>query len=679
MGEAVIPELAHFAAILALWIALLQALLPLRALARGTVAPVVLASDGGAALAAGTSPEGEAAVQTQPLLRLARRCAAASCVLLALSLLGLAWSFVALDFSVRYVAEHAHSTLPLAYRIAAVWGSHEGSMLLWLLVLALWGAAVARFSHGLPEGFALRLLGAMGLLVAAFGLYVLLASSPFTRLVPPPPDGADLNALLQDPAMVLHPPALYLGYVGFAVPFAFALAVLWERELRPEWARWLRPWVLTSWALLSLGIGLGSAWAYYVLGWGGWWFWDPVENAALLPWLVGTALLHVLALAQRRGGQTGAVLLLCIAGFALALIGTFIVRSGVVTSVHAFATDPRRGLFILALIVVLVGGALMLWALRPPRGSAAAAHAPLSRETLLLLNLLLMAVAAASVLLATLYPMALEAAGGARISVGAPYFEAVMVPLLAPAVFLMGAAPFAAWGRTEALPLARRLRWAAAASALAALAAMALLGHWSPLFGLGLWLAGWVFATTLQQVLRQPRAGRAAWGMRLAHLGVGVFVLGVCAVKGLEIERELPMAVGESATLGPYRVELQAVQPLQGVNHDGVQARVAVWRGDGTPVAQLAPQRRAFRAQDQTLAVPAIDRGPWRDLYVALGDPLGAGRWALRLQLKPMVNWIWAGVLLMALGGALSALDRQRRSRAEPVRGGAPAARRRPS
>ena len=455
MGEAVIPELAHFAAILALWIALLQALLPLRALARGAAAPVVLAADGGAVLAAGTSTAGEAGVQAQLHLRLARRCAAASCALLALSLLGLAWSFVALDFSVRYVAEHSHSTLPLAYRIAAVWGSHEGSMLLWLLVLSLWGAAVARFSRSLPEGFALRLLGAMGLLVAAFGLYVLLASSPFTRLVPPPPDGGDLNALLQDPAMVLHPPALYLGYVGFAVPFAFALAVLWERELRPEWARWLRPWVLASWALLSLGIGLGSAWAYYVLGWGGWWFWDPVENAALLPWLVGTALLHVLALAQRRGGQAGAVLLLCIAGFALALIGTFIVRSGVVTSVHAFATDPRRGLFILALIVALVGGALTLWALRPPRGTGPAAHAPLSRETLLLVNLLLLAVAAASVLLATLYPMALEAAGGARISVGAPYFEAVMVPLLAPAVFLMG--------RRLSLPGAvpRRCRWRA--------------------------------------------------------------------------------------------------------------------------------------------------------------------------------------------------------------------------
>jgi cytochrome c-type biogenesis protein CcmF len=322
---------------------------------------------------------------------------------------------------------------------------------------------------------------------------------------------------------------------------------------------------------------------------------------------------------------------------------------------------------------------LLLWALRPPRGTAAGGHAPLSRETLLLSNLLLMAVAAASVLLATLYPMALEALGGARISVGAPYFEAVMLPLLAPAVFLMGVAPFAAWGRAEALPLAHRLRRAAVASALAAGAAMALLARWSPLFGLGLWLAGWVFATTLQQVLRQPRAGRAAWGMRLAHLGVGVFVLGVCAVKGLEIERELPMAVGETATLGPYRVQLQAVQPLQGVNHDGVQARVAVWREDGTPVAQLAPQRRAFRAQDQTLAVPAIDRSPWRDLYVALGDPLGAGRWALRLQLKPLVNWIWAGVLLMALGGALAALDRPQRPRAVPARDAEPATRQRPA
>ncbi|NML18407.1 heme lyase CcmF/NrfE family subunit [Azohydromonas caseinilytica] len=665
-----IPELAHFAAILALWLALLQALLPLRASAAVAIGP-----DGGVAAGA----PGPSANSVEALLRLARRSAVASCVLLALALAGLAWSFVALDFSVRYVAQHSHSTLPLAYRIAAVWGSHEGSMLLWLLVLSLWGAAVARFSRGLPAGFALRLLGGMGLLVAAFGLYVLLASSPFTRLVPPPADGADLNALLQDPAMVLHPPALYLGYVGFAVPFAFALAVLWERELRPEWARWLRPWVLASWALLSLGIGLGSAWAYYVLGWGGWWFWDPVENAALLPWLVGTALLHVLAVAQRRGGQGPAVLLLCIAGFALALIGTFIVRSGVVTSVHAFASDPRRGLFILALIAGLVGAALLLWALRPPRAAAAPAHALFSRETLLLSNLLLMAVAAASVLLATLYPMALEALGGARISVGAPYFEAVMVPLLAPAVFLMGAAPFAAWGRAEALTLARRLRWAAAASLLASLGAMAALRHWSPLFGLGLWLAGWIFATTLQQVLRQPRAGRAAWGMRLAHLGVGVFVLGVCAVKGLEIERELPLAVGESATLGPYRVQLQAVQPLQGVNHDGVQARVAVWHEDGSPVAQLLPQRRAFRAQDQTIAVPAIDRSPWRDLYVALGDPLGAGRWALRLQLKPMVNWIWAGVLLMALGGALAALDRQYQHRAAPARAAEAAARHKPA
>ncbi|MDZ5460955.1 heme lyase CcmF/NrfE family subunit [Azohydromonas lata] len=664
-----IPELAHFAAILALWIALLQALLPLRA---GAARSGAAGADGGMAAGPSRAAEARAAV----LLQQARRCAVAACALLALSLAGLAWSFVALDFSVRYVANHSHSTLPLAYRVAAVWGSHEGSMLLWLLVLALWGAAVARFSRSLPTLFALRLLGGLGLLVAAFGLYVLLASSPFTRLLPPPADGADLNALLQDPAMVVHPPALYLGYVGFAVPFAFALAVLWERELQPQWARWLRPWVLVSWALLSLGIGLGSAWAYYVLGWGGWWFWDPVENAALLPWLVGTALLHVLAVAQRRGGQTAAVLLLCIGGFALALVGTFIVRSGVVTSVHAFASDPRRGLFILALVAALIGGALALWALRPPRAAAATAHALLSRETLLLSNLLLMAVAAASVLLATLYPMALEALGGARISVGAPYFEAVMLPLLAPAVFLMGAAPFAAWGRAAARPLAHRLRWAAAASAVAAGAAMALLGHWSPLFGLGLWLAGWIFATTLQQVLHQPRAGRAAWGMRLAHLGVGVFVLGVCAVKGLEVERELPLAVGDGAALGPYRVQLLAVQPLQGVNHDGVQARVEVWRGTEL-VAQLSPQRRAFRAQDQTLAVPAIDRSPWRDLYVALGDPLGAGRWAVRLQLKPMVNWIWAGVLLMALGGALAALDAQYRRRAVAAQAGAGAPQRR--
>jgi cytochrome c-type biogenesis protein CcmF len=654
-----VPELGLFALILALGFSLLMGC-------------------AGAGVAALDPPEG-AGPHAALWAALARRAAAMVLLLCVAAAAALAWAFVSHDFSVRYVAANSHSTLPMLYRLSAMWGSHEGSMLLWVVTLAGWTTAVAWSTRGVEPALACRLLCVLGLVLAGLLLFVLLSSNPFVRLVPRPADGSDLNALLQDPGMAFHPPALYLGYVGFAVPFAFAVAALWAGRMPAAWLTWLRPWVLVAWAALTLGIVLGSHWAYRVLGWGGWWFWDPVENASLLPWLTGVALLHLLPAAIARGAFARGVLLLAIAGLALSLIGTFIVRSGAITSVHAFATDPKRGVFILSLLAASIGSALWLYAARSDRLAAARPAALVSRETLLLVNALLFSAAATTVLVATLYPMGLEAFGGPRISVGAPYFETVLVPLLAPALFLMVLGPLARWQAAPLPALLVQVRWAAlAALAGGLLAHVAVLGGGWHAIGpaIGVALGAWVVAGTLAMVLARlrrdgtralTRHGVALW---TAHLGVGIFVLAVALLRGGQIEREVAMRVGDTQAVGGFRITLQALEQVRAANHDAVRARFLLQDAAGREIAVLEPQSRAYRTQEMTVSVPAIDIGLLRDVYVALGTPTQPGTWGVRLQYKPMMSWVWIGFLLTGVGALVGAwpVARRRAGAAEQPR-----------
>ncbi|MDX6010626.1 heme lyase CcmF/NrfE family subunit [Cupriavidus necator] len=641
-----IAELGHFALIVALLVALVQAVVPLAGAARGQLA----------------------------WMALARPAARVQCLLVALSFAALTWSFVSNDFSVRYVAANANSALPLAYRIAAVWGGHEGSMLLWTLMLGLWSLAVSACSRQLPLAAVARVLAVMGAISAGFLAFLLFASNPFVRLLPPAMEGRDLNPLLQDPGMVFHPPLLYMGYVGFSVTFAFAVAALLAGRVDAAWARWSRPWTTVAWAFLTLGIMLGSAWAYYELGWGGWWFWDPVENASFMPWLAGTALMHSLAVTEKRGALRAWTVLLAIFTFSLSLLGTFLVRSGVLTSVHAFAVDPKRGIFILALLGLVTGLALALYAWRAPRLARRVAFAAVSRESMLLANNVLLAVAAATVLLGTLYPLLVDVLGLGKISVGPAYFEQVFVPLMAPAVLLMGAAPLARWRHGSLPDMARRLRWGAVASAAIGLGLLLVLRNASALSGLGLLLAAWCVlsaVTSLAARLRQQQGRRLAalrqftpsyWGMLLAHAGVGVFIAGVTLVSGQESLRELPMRAGESVSVGGYDFRFAGVTQGGGPNYDALRGTLVAAR-DGKRVALLHPERRIYRSQDMPTTEAAIDSGVARDLYVALGENVDGSAWAVRIHVKPFVDWIWAGCVLMALGGLLAVCDKRYRLR----------------
>jgi len=641
-----IGEIGHFCLIVALLLALTQGLLPLAGAARGEPAWMAVAP---------------AAAQAQFLF-------------VAIAFGALTMAFVDNDFTLLVVAQHSNTALPLPYRVAAVWGGHEGSMLLWVLMLALWSVAVSVFSRRLPAEFVARVLGVLGLLGTGFLGFLLFTSNPFARLLPAAVEGRDLNPLLQDPGMVFHPPMLYMGYVGFSVAFAFAVAALLSGRLDASWARWSRPWTTIAWMFLTLGIALGSGWAYYELGWGGWWFWDPVENASFLPWLVGTALIHSLAVTEKRGAFRSWTVLLAIFAFSFSLLGTFLVRSGVLTSVHAFATDPKRGVYILVFLAAVIGSSLLLFAWRAPKVGLGGAFEAVSRESMLLVNNVLLAVAAASVLLGTLYPLLLDALGLGKISVGPPYFDAVFVPLMAPAVFLMGIGPLARWREAKLPDLARRLRWALAAGVLAAGVSMA--AGSSVASALGVLLAAWIGATTLVAVRERARhlAGswcerlarlpgllpRGEWGMLLAHLGVGVFIFGVTMVKTWEVERDVRMAAGDTATLGRYTFEFQEAGEYAGPNFRGLRATVQVSR-DGAPVATLHPEKRLYQSQGMPMTEAAIDAGWTRDLYVSLAEAVGEGAWAVRLQVKPFVQWIWGGALLMALGGLLAATDRRYR------------------
>jgi cytochrome c-type biogenesis protein CcmF len=631
-----IPELGQLALSLALAVAVIQAAFPLVGAQKGNVV----------------------------WMGLARPAAQAQALLIAFAFGCLTYAFVSNDFSVQYVAQHSNSALPLHYRVSGVWGGHEGSFLLWCLMLSVWMVAVSLFSAHLPEDMTARVLGVMGLMSAGFLAFMLFTSNPFDRLLPPAADGRDLNPLLQDPGMVLHPPMLYMGYVGLSVAFSFAVAALLSGRLDAAWARWSRPWTTVAWVFLTVGIALGSGWAYYELGWGGWWFWDPVENASFMPWLVATALIHSLAVTEKRGGFRSWTVLLAIVAFALSLLGTFLVRSGVLTSVHAFAVDPKRGIFILGLLGLFVGGALALYAWRTSRIGLGGDFSPVSRESLLLTNNVLLAAAAGTVFLGTLYPLALDALAAGKISVGPQYFETVFVPLMAPALFLMGVGPLARWKRAELPELAVRLRWALGVSLVLGFLSPLLFGNWSAMVGFGLALAIWIVLTALLTLKKSWKQTRAHYGMVAAHIGVAVFVVGVTLVKGYEREQDAKMKPGDTLELAGYVFRLEEVAPVKGPNYTAAQARVAVTR-DGKPVKLMTPERRHYPVQDQVMTEAAIDPGLTRDLYVSLGDPLEGGAWLVKVQHKPFIDWIWAGCLIMALGGLLAASDRRYRFRTE--------------
>ncbi len=643
-----IPELGHFALIVALCIALTQAILPLAGAARGNVL----------------------------WMNVARPAAQGQFVFVAMAFACLAYSFVANDFSVVNVATNSNSSLPWFYRLAATWGSHEGSLLLWVLMLTVWMLAVSVFSRHLPLEMVARILGVMALISIGFLLFMLFTSNPFQRLLPAAPDGNDLNPLLQDPGMVIHPPMLYMGYVGFSVAFSFAIAALLGGRLDATWARWSRPWTTMAWVFLTVGIALGSGWAYYELGWGGWWFWDPVENASFMPWLVGTALIHSLAVTEKRGGFRVWTVLLAIIAFSLSLLGPFLVRSGVLTSVHAFATDPARGIFILFFLVIVIGGSLALFAWRAPRVGLGGAFELVSRESALLANNVLLLVAAASVLLGTLYPLFLDALGLGKISVGPPYFEAVFVPLMTPAIFLMGVGPLAKWKQAQLPELAARLKWAFVIALVTALLLPFTLGKWTPMIAFGLLLSLWVaiagFVNLKQRVaLLRASSGRSFrsqltaiprgyYGMLLAHLGVAVFITGVTLVKGYEVEKDVRMQQGDTVEVGGYTFRLEGLSEVAGPNYDATRGAISVSKG-GKPVRTMFPEKRFYRVQQMPMTEAAIDTGLTRDLYVSLGEPLEGGAWVVRIYHKPFVDWIWGGAFLMALGGILAISDKRYR------------------
>ncbi len=639
-------ELGHFALILALVLALVQAVVPL--VGASTDRPAWMA--------------------------LARPAARGQFLFIAIAFACLTRAFIDNDFSVLYVAEHSNSLLPVVYRITAVWGGHEGSILLWALILALWTVAVSLFSRHLPDAMVARIIGIMGLISVGFLLFTLFTSNPFERLLPGAVEGKDLNPLLQDPGMVIHPPMLYMGYVGSTVAFAFALSALISGRLDAAWARWSRPWVTTAWCFLTVGIALGSGWAYYELGWGGWWFWDPVENASFMPWLAGTALMHSLAVTEKRGGFKMWTALLAIIAFSLSLLGTFLVRSGVLSSVHAFATDPTRGIFILSFLVVVIGGSLALFAWRAPSVGAGGSFEMVSRESALLANNVLLLVATAAVLLGTLYPLLIDALGMGKLSVGPPYFEAVFVPLMAPALFLMGIGPITRWKQANVIDIARRLRWAGGVSFVSAIVAPLLLGHWTPMIGFGVLLAAWIVTTAITNLvgrLREHpapslRAKLAAqpgsyYGMLLAHVGVAVFIIGVTLVKGYETEKDLRMEIGDTATIAGYTFRLDAIRERAGPNFNAARGTLTVTR-DGKPVTVMHPEKRLYTATKTPMTEAAIDTGFTRDLYASLGEPVSRTAWSVRLHHKPFIDWIWFGCLMMALGGVMAVLDRRYRS-----------------
>ena len=654
-----IPELGHLALILALLLAIAQATLPLTGSLTGN----------------------------RPWMTMARPLAFGQFVLIAIAFAALAEAFLTSDFSVLYVTQHSNSLLPDLFKLSAVWGGHEGSLLLWVLFMAAWGAAVAIFSRNLPLPVVARVISVQGMVAIGFLLFMLLTSNPFERLFPVPSEGRDLNPLLQDPGLAIHPPMLYMGYVGFSVAFAFAIAALIGGKLDASWARWSRPWTTIAWVFLTIGIALGSWWAYYELGWGGWWFWDPVENASLMPWLVGTALMHSLAVTEKRAAFKSWTVLLAIFAFSLSLLGTFLVRSGVLTSVHAFATDPERGLFILIFLCIVIGGSLALYAWRAPNVSEGGRFDLVSRESALLLNNLIFVAFTVLVLFGTLAPLIYEAFNLGKISVGFPWFNKMFVALAPFLALLLGFGPATRWKRDEPARLVKLL-WVAFALSVGVLALMAvpaLSGGnlWVPI---GIALAVWLLLShiaILRDRLKHKRGwqglvadfsgnGRSFYGMVTAHLGVAMFIVGVTMVSNFQIEEDLRMSPGDSYELAGYRFEFLGATKANGPNYRADRGHFRVWSGE-REIAELFPEKRSYLGGGMPMTEAAIDAGFFRDVYVSLGEAVGTdGDWALRLYYKPYVRWIWLGAVLMALGGTLAVTDR--RYRTARARSSAPSA-----
>ncbi len=639
-----VPELGHFSLILAFCMSLILGTLPIFGAYRGYSSWIAVA----------------------------RPTAYAQFLFMALSYGCLTYSCLTHDFSVKYIATNSNTSLPVIYLISGVWGAHEGSLLLWGLVLTIWTALVARFSKSIPEATVARVLGVMGLVGIGFLLFLLFTSNPFERLFPAPLEGRDLNPLLQDPGLAIHPPMLYMGYVGFSVAFAFAIAALLEGRLDTAWARWSRPWTNMAWTFLTLGIALGSWWAYYELGWGGWWFWDPVENASFMPWLVGTALIHSLAATEKRGVFKTWTVLLAIFAFSLSLLGTFLVRSGVLTSVHAFASDPTRGLFILVFLALVVGGSLTLYAVRAPSVKSSTSFEFVSKESVILLNNLLLVVTAASILLGTLYPLVIDALGMGKISVGPPYFNAVFVPLMAPLAIAVGVGMLLRWKKDSLSQLALRVRWFIAASIVGGLLLPLLMPFYSWAAALGITLALWTVAMTVLAFIERLGVKGWSWqrikaipsgfyGMTFAHLGIAVFVIGITLTSVYSVEKDVRLAPDETIDMSGYIFEFHGVQQNKGPNYVAQQAFVTVTY-KGQEVAKLEPQKRVYQVKTMPMTEAAIDAGLFRDLFVAIGEPLGdKGAWSLRIYYKAFIRWIWLGALFMAAGGLLAACDKRYR------------------
>jgi len=639
----VIPEIGHFALILALALAILQGVLPMVGAHRNDAA----------------------------MMSTARTAAVGQLVFVIVAYACLTWAFLQNDFSVAYVANHSQLALPTMYKVAAVWGGHEGSVLLWILLLVGWTVAVGRYSRSLPDSFVARVIGVLGLLSVGFLLFALLTSNPFDRLANPPADGADLNPLLQDPGMAIHPPMLYIGYVGFSVAFAFAIAAMISGKLDKEWIRWTRPWTTMAWIFLTLGIALGSWWAYYELGWGGWWFWDPVENASFMPWLIGTALIHSLAVAEKRGLFKSWTLMLAISAFSLSLLGTFLVRSGIIVSVHAFATDPARGVFILSFLGVVILSALILFAWRAPSLDSDAGFSANSRETFLLLNNVLLVVATIVVFYGTLAPLLYEVLDIGKISVGAPWFNKVFLLPMLPLVFLVGIGMHTTWRSHKGSLLTGRLLIPAVASVvLGVLIPGVLYGRFGVMVSVGVIAALWVISTSIIEPLRSWRRAEGAaritpavLGMSVAHMGVGLFILGVTIVSAFNVETDMSMRPGETVEVSGHTFELRDLRQVQGPNFTAVEGVIDI-RKEGEFIAEVHPQKRQYLVQKNWMTEAGIEVHWNKDLFIALGEQLGNNTWSVRIQYKPMIRFIWFGALVMALGGLIAVTDRRYRSTA---------------
>ncbi|AXQ13900.1 c-type cytochrome biogenesis protein CcmF [Shewanella algae] len=641
-----IPELGHFSLIIGMAFAVLLMTVPLIGVAR----------------------------KDQYLVRYAWPLSYGMFLFIFLSVIALGYSFATDDFSVAYVAHHSNSQLPIFFKIAAVWGGHEGSLLFWVFSLSVWAAAVAFFSKGLEEVFTARVLAVLAMITIGFTLFMLLTSSPFERLFPIPAEGRDLNPMLQDVGLIFHPPMLYLGYVGFSVSFAFAIAALMSGRLDSAWARWSRPWTLAAWIFLTGGIALGSWWAYYELGWGGWWFWDPVENASFMPWLVGTALVHSLIVTEKRGAFRNWTVLLSIFAFSLSLLGTFIVRSGVLTSVHSFAADPSRGMFILLLLGLAIGGSLTLFAFRASEMSSPARFELKSKETMLLVCNVLLTVAAGTVLLGTLYPLLIDALGMGKISVGPPYFNAVFVPIVLVLFGFMGIGPIIRWKKSKQGELKRQLLLPAIISAvLGVIAPFIAGGEFNIWVALGIGAAVWIVLATLRagyNVIKAKdgsvslaRMGRSELGMIIAHLGIAVSVVGATMVSNYSIEKSVRMGPGVSHELAGYTFKYLETRNVVGPNYTAQQGQVEILK-DGEKIALLQPDRRQYNVRTMDMTEAGIDWGVFRDLYVTMGDPVSRTEFAVRLNYKPFVRWLWFGGIFMMVGGFFAASDKRYRAKA---------------